>query len=101
MVNGVPKGSPKAKTREAAGPKGFGQGSSRGTPFVMIQPRLFHTFSFFCHTGPVKRDFLHCRQTRHAPREYLTHYYIVEVQTLVELNPNLLVWDIERMASLC
>ena len=97
MVNGVPKGSPKAKTREAAGPKGFGQ----RTPFVMIQPRLFHTFSFFCHTGPVKRDFLHCRQTHHAPREYLTQYYIVEVQTLVELNPNLLVWDIERMASLC
>ena len=47
-----PSGSPKAKTR----------GTSQGTPFTMIHPRLFHTFTFFCHPGPVKRDFLHCRQ---------------------------------------
>ena len=33
-----------------------------------------------------------------APREYHTQYYVVEVQTLVELNPNILVRDVERMA---
>ena len=85
--------SPKAKTRGAAGPKGFGQMTS----FTMIHPRLFYTFSFFRHPGPVKRDFLHCRQNQPAPREYHTQYYVVDVQTLVELNPNILVQDVERM----
>ena len=100
MVNGVPREVPKAKTLGVAGPKGFGRGTSQGTLFTMIHPRLFHTFSFFCHPGPVKRDVLHCQQTQPDPREYHTQYYVVEVQTLVELNPNVLVRDVERMAIL-
>ena len=43
MVSGV--------LREVTRPK------PKGTPFPMISPRLFHTFSFFCHLGLVKRDF--------------------------------------------
>ena len=35
----------------------FGSGTSQETPFTMIPPRLFHTFSFFRHPGLVKRDF--------------------------------------------
>ena len=94
-----PQGSPKAKTRGAAGPKGFGQGSFRGTPFTMIHPRLFNIFSFFCHPEPVKRDFLHCCQTQPAPRKYHTQYYVVEVHSLVGLNPNILVRHVEKMYS--
>ena len=33
-----------------------GRGTSKGTPITMITPRLFNTFSFFCHPGLVKRD---------------------------------------------
>ena len=33
-----PYESPKAKTRGAAGPKGFGRGTSQGTPFTIIHP---------------------------------------------------------------
>ena len=79
------------------GPRDFGQGSSQGNTFTMIPPSLFHTFSFFCHPGPVKRDFLHCRQTQSVPGAYHTQFYVVEVQTSVELNPNILVRDVERM----
>ena len=46
-------------------------------------------------------DFLHCRQTQPFPREYHTHCYVVEVKTLVELNPNILFQDVERMLYLC
>ena len=42
-----------AKTRGAAGPEGFGHGTSRGTPITMIPPRLFHIMSFFWHPGLV------------------------------------------------
>ena len=52
------------------GPDGFGRGTSRGTSFTMIHPRLFHT---------------------------LSQCYVVEVQTLVELNPNILVRRFQRM----
>ena len=76
MVNGV--------TREV-------QGTSRGTPFIMKHPRLYHTFSFFRHPGPVKRNSFHWHQTQPLPREYHTQCYIFNGQTLVELNPNKLV----------
>ena len=66
-------------------------------PRVYHGPRLFHIFSFFCHPGPVKRDFLHSRKTQPVPMEYHTKYYVFEVQRLVELNPILLVRHIERM----
>ena len=37
-------------------PRVFGRGTSRGTSFTMIAPRLFHIMSFFGHPGLVKRD---------------------------------------------
>ena len=52
MVNGVPREVPSPKPE---GPQAVGL--TQGTPFTMIHPRLFHTFSFFCHPGPEKRDF--------------------------------------------
>ena len=76
MVNRVPRKVSRPKPIGAAG-QGFGRGTSLGTPFTMIHPRLFHIFSFFRQTRPVKTDFLHCRQTQHASREYHTQYYIV------------------------
>ena len=51
------QGGPKAKTRGAAGPEGFGRGTSRGKTFTMIPPRLFHIMSLLQHPGLVKRDF--------------------------------------------
>ena len=44
-------------------------------------------------------DFLHWRPTQPAPREYHTQCNVVEVQTLVKLNPNILVRDVERIYS--
>ena len=45
MVNGVPREVPRSKTLGACGPSGFCLGTSPGTPFTMIPPRLFHTLS--------------------------------------------------------
>ena len=45
MVKWSPSESPAAKTIGACGPLGFGLGTSLGTPFTMIPPRLFHRFS--------------------------------------------------------
>ena len=70
MVNGVPQEVPRSKPEGPQAPDGFGQGNSRGTPFTMIHTRLFHAFSFFRPPKQVKRNFLHCRQTQPAPREY-------------------------------
>ena len=88
---------PMAKTRGAAGPEGFGRGTSRGTPFTMIPPRLFHIISFFQLPGLVKRDIFHWRQTQHVPRESIGHYTGLGQGILVELNPNILVRDEEIM----
>ena len=88
---------PTAKTLGACGPSGFGLGTSRGTPFTMIHPRLFHTFSLFCHPGRVKRDLFHWRQTQPVPRESIGHYTGLGQGILLELNPNILVRDEERM----
>ena len=79
-----PYGSPKAKTRGAAGPKGFGRGAYRGTPFTIIHPRLIHIFSFFIQ--PI--DSL---GTELENGEDMKPYI------LVELNPNILGRDVERM----
>ena len=49
-------GGPKAKTRGAAGPEGFGRGTSRGTTFTMIPPRFFHKMSLLQHPGLVHWD---------------------------------------------
>ena len=53
MVNGVPRDVPRPKPEELQTPRVL----AAGTPFTMILPRLFHTFSFFWHSGLVKRDF--------------------------------------------
>ena len=58
MVNGVLMEVPtRPKPEGPQAPRVFGQGNSRGTQFTMINPRLFHTFSFFRHPGLVKSDF--------------------------------------------
>ena len=86
-----------AKTRGAADPKGFGRGTSRGTPFTIIPQRLFHIMSFFRLPGLVKRDFFHWRQTKPVPRESIGQYTGLVQGILLELNPNILVRDEERM----
>ena len=40
-----PLGSPAAKILGVCGPSVFGLGTSHGTPFTIIPPRLFHTLS--------------------------------------------------------
>ena len=104
LVNGVPLGSPAAKTLGACGPSSFGLETSLRTPFTtlpprlfqimshsahytlmhtvpfnvsftMIYPRLFHTFSFFQPPELLKRDLFHWRQTQPLPREYLGHSF--------------------------
>ena len=45
MVNGVPRGSPAAKTLRACDPSGFGLGTSLGTPFTTLPPRIFQIMS--------------------------------------------------------
>ena len=98
IVNGVPREVPRPKLE---GPQALSQISClvQSLPWG-FWPRFSHIFSFFCHPGSVKRDFLHCRQTQPAPRGYHTKYYLVEVQTLVELNPNILVRDVERIKNM-
>ena len=53
--------------------------------------------SFFWLPGLVRRDFFHWRQTQPLPREYIGHYTGLGQEILLELNPNILVWDEERM----
>ena len=57
MVNVVPGEVTRPKPSGPQAPRVFGRGTSRETPLTMINPRLFHTFSFFHHTGLVKRNF--------------------------------------------
>ena len=68
---------------------------SQGTPFAMT-PRPFHTFSFFCHPGLVKRDFFQPMDSLGTPLE---NGEGVKPYILVELNPNILGRDVERMNS--
>ena len=84
MVNGVPG--------EVPIPRDFPRDSIHHDT-----PKAFHIFSFFCHPGPVNRDFFHCRQNLPAPRQYHTQYCVVKVHRFLELNPNILVRLVERM----
>ena len=52
-------GSPKAKTR--------------GTPFTMIHPRIFHTFSFFSPPGLVRKDFFYNGVPRYTTGKWRGH----------------------------
>ena len=45
MVNVVSREVPAAKTPRACGPSGFGLGTSLGTTFTMMPPRLFQIMS--------------------------------------------------------
>ena len=97
MVIGAPREVPGEKPKGPRAQRDLAAGLSRGTPFTTLHPRLFHIMSFFGHPGLVKWDFFDCCQTQPVPREYHTKCYIVEVQTLVELNPNILVWHFQRI----
>ena len=68
------------------------EGVSLRTPFTMIHPGLFHTFSFFRHPRLVKSDFFQLMGSLGTPLKTGegTKPYI-----LVEFNPNILVRDIE------
>ena len=50
MVNVVPREVPGLKPLEPAAPLSFGLGTSLGTPFTMIPPRLFQIMSH-CSLG--------------------------------------------------
>ena len=54
----------------------FGLGTSLGTAFIMIAPRLFHIMSFFCHHKLLKWDFF--SQCNGLPREYYVQYMILK-----------------------
>ena len=83
------KGRSQGQNQSGCRPQGFWMRDfPEGLPFTTLNPRLFHIMSFFGHRGLVKRDFFHCLQTQLVPREYHTHCYAVEVQTLIVLNPN-------------
>ena len=79
-----PYGSSKTKTRGAAGPMGFGRGTSRGTSVTMIHQRIFHTFLFFS-------------QAVDSPGTQLENGEGMKPYILVEVNPNAIGHDEERM----
>ena len=78
------KGGPKAKTR----------GAFRRTPFTMVPPRLFPYNVILLASWTSKERFL---SFNGLPREYHGQYLSFAGQTLVELNPNILVRGVERM----
>ena len=95
----MPRDVPRPKPEGPQAPKGFGRGSSRGTPFSMITPRVLHIMSIFRLFILVKRDFFHWRQTQPVPRESIGHYSGLGQGMLLEINPNILVRDEERMPN--
>ena len=95
MVNGVPREVPRPKTLGAGGPEGFGSGTSRGTPFIMITTRLFHIMSFFRHPK-LKKNGISFNQWNPWGIHW-TMYECMKPYILVELNLNVLRRDVERM----
>ena len=55
-------------------------------------------FGFFWLPGLVKRDFFHWCQTKPVHMESIGHYTVLGQGILLELNPNILVCDEERVA---
>ena len=98
VVNGVLMEVPMPNPEGSQAPRVFCRGTSRGTPFTMIHPRLFHTFSFFRHPGLVKRYFFFPIWSLGTPLE---NGEGMKLSPLVELNPNMLVWDVEIMTYIC
>ena len=91
VVNWVLRKVPRPKPEGRQAPSVFAAGLLQGTPFTPLHPRRFHIMSFFGHPGLVKRDFFHCCQTQS---------YVVEVQTSVKLNSNILVRHFQAMTCL-
>ena len=73
-----------------------GCGTSQETPVTMIAPRLFHMISFFGHPFLVKRDFL---QPMDSLGSIMGNNKGHGNLIMVELNPNILVWHVQRMHS--
>ena len=73
-----------------------GCGTSQETPVTMIAPRLFHMMLFFGHPLLVKRDFLQAMDSLESIMgNNKGHGNLI----MVELNPNILVWHVQRMHS--
>ena len=58
MVNGVPREVQRPNPEGPQAQRVFGRGTFQGTPFIMIQPRLFHIFSFFSSSQTNKEEYL-------------------------------------------
>ena len=84
------KKNPRAKTLRATGPKGFFDHGTRGTPFIMIAPRLFHKMAFFWHPKLVYGIF----SADGAPREYCGQYVYHGGNTIESLKSNILARDV-------
>ena len=98
VVNGALREVPMPNPEGSQAPRFFCRGTSRGTTFTMINPRLFHTFSFFRHLGLGKRYFFFRIWSLGTPLE---NGEGMKLSPLVELIPNMLVWDLERMTYIC
>ena len=94
MVYGAPREVPRPKALGAAGPRVFCPGTSRGTPFVKIAPRLFHIMSCFCNPKLVKWDF---SQSLDFLGSIMVFIQNMKPYILVELTPIILGRDRERM----
>ena len=94
------QGGPNAETRGAAGPEGFGCGTSRGTALTLIPPRFFHKMSFLQHPGQVKRDLFQVGFGQWTPQGVHWTLYRARTANIGELNPNILVRDAIRMSDI-
>ena len=72
----------------------FGRETSQGTPFTMIPPRHFPYNVIPSVSWTRKEGFI---SANGLPREYHGQCVSFAGQILVELNPNILVRDVERM----
>ena len=71
-------------------------GTSRGTPFTMIHPRLFHRFSFFSHPGLVYGIF----SANGLPREYHGQYTPLAFKNIKSVKSNIIGRNVERMKKI-
>ena len=73
-------------------PRGF---LATGLPEALHSPQYPQGFSIYCHSfGTSEEGFL---SANGLPRGYHGQYLSFAGQTLVEVNPNILVRDVERM----
>ena len=93
MVNGVPREVPRPKPEGPHAPGVFGCGTSPGTPFTTISQAFPYNVNLLA-SRTSKEGFL---SANGLPREYHDQYLSFAGQILVELNPNILVQDVERI----